>query len=423
MHIVILGNGIAGITAAIHLRRWSKHQISVISEESPFFFARTALMYVFMGHIRQKDTEPYERSFWEKHHIRRIQAKVSQVLPNRKSLLLSDGRLITYDNLILASGSRPAMPGIPGEQLPGIQGFYHLRDLERLEAAAHTINHALIIGGGLIGIELAEMLHARHIPLTMLIREAQLLDFMLPPSESAMADAHVRSQGITIRPQTLVSQFNDAGTGQLTGVSTMDKEEIKANFAAIAIGVSPEIAYLDGSGIETRTGILTDAYLRTSDPDIFAAGDVVELRQAPPGRRPTEALWYTARQMGECVARNICQTPEPYRPGLWYNSAKFFHLEYQVYGHVPLADKDSDYETLYWQHPQAQKSIRIAWHRASQSVSGFLLMGIRYRQDVCEQWISSHTPIKKVLEQLPLANFDPEFSARYEKEIQQLYQP
>lgn len=417
MHIVILGNGIAGITAAIHIRRWSKYRITVISAESDFFFSRTALMYVFMGHMRLKDTEPYERTFWEKQHIQRLKATVTDILMDSKTVRTSDGQLIAYDKLVIATGSRPAMPGIPGEQLPGIQGFYHLQDLDSLETAAPHMHKALIIGGGLIGLELAEMLHSRQIPLTIITREEKVLNFLLPPPESDMVEHHIRSQGIDIRLATGIRSFTDEGRGRLSGALTLSDEYITADFAGITMGVRPNIAFLEGSGIEIRSGILTDEYLQTNIPDVFAAGDCVELRNPPPGRRATEALWYTARQMGEAVARNICQPPTPYQPGIWFNSAKFFHLEYQVYGHVPLSDKDTEFDSLGWQHPDGHKSIRIGWHRSDKTVSGFLLLGIRYRQEVCEQWISRRTPIDWVLKHLHLANFDPEFAPRYEKEL------
>jgi 3-phenylpropionate/trans-cinnamate dioxygenase ferredoxin reductase component len=417
MHIVILGNGVAGITAAIHIRRWSNYRITVISAESDFFFSRTALMYVFMGHMRLKDTEPYERTFWEKQLIQRLRASVTDILMDSKTVRTSDGQLITYDKLVIATGSRPAMPGIPGEQLPGIQGFYHLQDLDSLETAAALMKKALIIGGGLIGLELAEMLHSRHIPLTMLIREEKVLDFLLPPPESDLVERHIRNQGIDIRLGTGIRSFTDESKGRLSGALTLSGEHVAADFAGITIGVRPNIAFLEGSGLETRSGVLTDEYLQTNVPDVFAAGDCVELRNPPPGSRATEALWYTARSMGEAVARNICQPPTPYQPGIWFNSAKFFHLEYQVYGHVPLSDNDPEYDVLGWQHPEGHKSIRVGWHRTDKTVSGFLLLGIRYRQEVCEQWISRRTPIDWVLKHLHLANFDPELAPRYEKEL------
>jgi hypothetical protein len=120
--------------------------------------------------------------------------------------------------------------------------------------------------------------------------------------------------------------------------------------------------------------------------------------------------------MGETIAKNVCNVPTKYYPGLWYNSAKFLDIEYQVYGNVP-AILPEDTISLFWQHPKENKSIRINYKKDSNIVTGFNLMGIRYRHHVCEKWILDQTPIDVVLENLSLANFDVEFSDQYEQNV------
>jgi NAD(P)H-nitrite reductase large subunit len=161
MRILIIGNGIAGATAARNIRMRSDHAVTMISDESWQPFSRTALMYVYMGRLKLENTYLYEADFWEKNRIERILGRVTRIYPNNRTLALADGRTLPFDCLILAAGARPNMPGLPGETLGGVQGLYHLHDLDTLEKQTPGITRAVIVGGGLIGVELAEMLHAR----------------------------------------------------------------------------------------------------------------------------------------------------------------------------------------------------------------------------------------------------------------------
>ena len=124
--------------------------------------------------------------------------------------------------------------------------------------------------------------------------------------------------------------------------------------------------------------------------------------------------------MGKTVAQTICNQPTKYDPGIWFNSAKFFDIEYQVYGDIPTKTPDH-ITSLYWQHPTENKAIRINYDTASGEVTGFNLMGIRYRHAVCEKWIADKTNIQTVIENLSLANFDPEFFDEYESVFIEMY--
>ena len=171
MHVAIIGNGISGITAARWIRKLSDHQITVISSESDLFYSRTALMYIYMGHMRYEDTQPYPASFWEKSNINRIFNHVKTIDFHDKMLLFINGDTLKYDKLILALGSNYNKFGWPGQHLQGVRGLYHFQDLEYLEEKSADISHAVIVGGGLIGIELAEMLHSRQKMVSLLVRE------------------------------------------------------------------------------------------------------------------------------------------------------------------------------------------------------------------------------------------------------------
>lgn len=416
MHVVIIGNGISGITAARFIRKQSDHRITVISSETDYFFSRTALMYVYMGHMRFKDIQPYENWFWQKNRINLLKTRVEGIHTEKKSVALSDGSSIPYDNLVLALGSKPNKFGWPGQDLQNVHGLYSYQDLQAMEAGSRHLHRAVIVGGGLIGIEMAEMFHSRHIPVTFLVREKSYWDAVLPAEESQMINRHILEHGIDLRLGAEMKEIIDDGSGKAGAVITGTGERIHCGYVGLTAGVSPNIDFLKGSPIELRRGILVDEHLRTNIPDIYAIGDCVELRNPNPGRRAIEAVWYTGRMMGETAAYNICGTPVAYDPGIWFNSAKFLDIEYQVYGQVP-AQPDPQLAQLYWEHPSGKKSIRLVYDVAKGNIAGFNLMGVRFRHEVCEKWIREKTNIETVLMNLDLAHFDPEFFPLYQQEL------
>ena len=420
MHILIIGNGISGITAARYIRKLSDHRITVISDESDYFFSRTALMYVYMGHLRQQDTQPYEPWFWDKNRIERFKGRVAQVNYATKTAHTTDGTTIAYDKLILATGSHPNKFGWPGQDLDGVHGLYHWQDLEAMERHSPGLQRAVIVGGGLIGIEMAEMFHSRHIPVTMLVRENSFWSSILPAGESQMVNRHILEHGIDLRLQTELKEVLPDENGKCRAIITSNGEEIACGFVGLTVGVSPNIGFLKGGELATNRGILVNEFLETNQPDVYAIGDCAELQQPNPGRRAIEAIWYTGRMMGKAVAQNILGHRSTYDPGIWFNSAKFLDIEYQVYGDVRAILPETQ-TGIYWEHASGKKSIRLIFDTRTQAIVGFNLMGVRYRHEVCEKWIQSATPIEEVLQNLGLANFDPEFFEEYEADLIQIY--
>lgn len=422
MNVVIIGNGIAGTNAARHIRkRDSDCRIIMVSEETLQPFSRTALMYVYMGHVRLEDTQLYEPWFWEKNRIERVLGRVSGVDTAAQKVHLSDGGAIAYDRLIVASGSKSNKFGWPGQDLKGVSGLYHLQDLEAMETYSAGLQRAVVVGGGLIGIEMVEMFLSRGVLVTFLVREQSFWDVALPYEESQMVNRHIREHGVDLRLGTELQEILGDGQGRARAALTKNGEEIPCGFVGLTVGVSPNVDFLRDSGIALNRGVLVDEYLQTSAPNVYAIGDCAELRNPLPGRRPIEAIWYSGRMMGQTVAATVCGQTERYVPRLWFNSAKFFDIEYQIYGDVP-AQTPEGVVSLYWEHPQGKMAVRINYREADGAVLGFHLMGVRYRHEVCERWILTQTPIQTVLENLELANFDPEFFRQYEPEIRALYE-
>lgn len=417
MHIVIIGNGISGITAARHIRKGSDYRITVISKESEYFFSRTALMYVYMGHMKFEHTKPYEDWFWKKNRIDLLYDEILKVDIQTKSVILHSGQAIRYDKLIIACGSTPKKFGCPGQDLQGVQGLYSKQDLESMEMYTKDIQHAVIVGGGLIGIEMAEMLRSRKIPVTCLVREKHYWESVLPPEESMMISSHIAEHEVDLRLNTRLMEILPDQHGRVKGVVTENHETIYCQFAGIAIGVIPAVDFIKGSGIACKRGVLVNKFLETNIPDVYAIGDCAEFADRLPNRKHIEQVWYTGRIMGETVAATICSSrPTQYNPGTWFNSAKFFDIEYQTYGWV-FPKLQQDEQTFYWENRQKRISLRINFHSTSHAINGVMTLGMRLRQATFNQWIQEHRTVEYVLEHLPEANFDPEFQQQHERSI------
>jgi len=427
-HIVIIGNGISGVTAARHIRKKSDKKITIISAETDFFFSRTALMYVYMGHMKFEHTQPYEPWFWKKNRINLKKGFVSKVHSKSNEIEFSNGEKLAYDKLIIATGSKPNKFGWPGQNLNGVMGMYHKQDLENLEKYApnNTIcKRAVIVGGGLIGIELAEMLHSRNIPVTFLVREQSFWNDVLPAQESSMINQEILNNHIDLRLGVNLKEIKSDENGNVKSIVIAETgEEIECNVVGLTAGVSPNVNFLKNSesgtehsrSIEIGRGVKVNRFLETNIKDIYSIGDCAEQHEAIGQRKPIEAVWYTGRMMGETLAQTICGNKTEYKPGHWFNSAKFFDIEYQTYGWVWAQPKENE-ARFYWEHKSGKKCIHINYDKNTKKFIGINTFGIRMRHEFFDTVLTEKRTVNYVLEHLTDANFDPEFYKLHEVEI------
>jgi NAD(P)H-nitrite reductase large subunit len=416
MKILIIGNGIAGITAARNIRKQdAEAEICVISKETPYFFSRTALMYVFMGHMKFEHTQPYENSFWSKNRIDLLQDEVLNIDFDSKSIGLKNSSSRPYDKLILATGSLPNLMPIKGLELEGVQGFYSKNDLDKIELAAQSTQKAIIVGGGLIGVEVAEMLISRGIKVDFLVREQSFWRVVLPAEESAMISDHIQSHGVNLMFETEIESINGF-ENKVNSITTKSGENIDCSLVCMTIGVHPNIDFLKNTALKTERGILVDEFLATNRADVFAVGDCVQHLNPPPNRRTIEQIWYSGRMMGEVVAANVLGKKIKYKPGVFFNSAKFFNIEYQTYGTVS-SEIDDSVRSFHWKHEKENILVRLNYDADSQCFIGLNTFGIRMKHEVVVNWIETKKSIQFVVQNLKKANFDPEFFNLYENKI------
>ena len=420
MHILIIGNGISGITCARNIRKHSNDAITVISSETEHFYSRTALMYIYMGHLRYQDTKPYEDWFWEKNRIKLVKDHVTSIDVNSKELSLQTGSTVRYDKLVIATGSKSNKPPFKGIDLQGVQGLYGMQDLEAMFEYTKGIKRGVIVGGGLIGIEMAEMLLSKNIHVSFLVREPLFWNKVLPGEEAALVTRHIKEHHLDLRLSTELKEIIGGEDGKVQRVVTSKGDEIECQFVGITVGVSPNISFLKDSGIETDRGILVNEYFETNIPDVYAIGDCAQYRNPIAGRKAIEQVWYTGRIHGETLAQTLIGKKTAYNPGPWFNSAKFFDVEYQTYGKVD-ATPNSEEHSFYWEHPDGKVCFRVVYGKEDETVIGFNSLGMRLDHNLCDRWLQEKKPIDDVMAHLYQLNFDPEFFGKHENSILSSY--
>ena len=421
MHHVILGNGVAGMEAALALRaRDDEARITLVSAEHDHFFSRPALMYVFAGQTSLRDTEPYDRGLYERMRFERVSRRVASLDAAGHALVFEDGSRLAYDRLLLAVGSLARPAPWPGAEGPGLHYFVTLRDLEALDREAKKGMKAAVLGGGLIGVEVAEVLHDRGLHVSFVIREGWYFPVALDRNEASLVAEHARAHGVDVRLGATVDAVRRGDDGRIRGVRLAGGDEVAADLVVSTIGVVPNTGFLAGSALTlAKSGAIeTDDALRTSAPDVWAAGDCANVTWYDGSRRP-EQLWYTARDQGRLAARSMLGDEIAYRRGAWYNSAKFFDLEYTTAGYVPVSTgpdgnpvvPPADLRTWFQRVPGRFESQRIVVK--GDRVVGFNMLGSRWNHEPLLDWIQERRPLEWVLKHLPEAQFDEELSPRF----------
>ncbi|MGO9241254.1 MAG: NAD(P)/FAD-dependent oxidoreductase [Bryobacteraceae bacterium] len=406
MRYAIVGNGVAGVTAALGLRARDAHaSITLISGEADYFFSRTALMYAFLDRLSRRDLEPYERGVFEAQRIELVRGWVKDLDAQTRTLTLDSGRTLGWDRLLIATGSRPRRPQWEGLESvrEGQVHFVSMQDLEACERAVRRGAKAVVVGGGLIGIELVECLHWAGMEVSFLIREPWYWPVALSDAESAMVIAHLRRHGVNVVTGETVTAVAADDSGVVTGVLTEASRRYECRLLGVSIGVEPAVEWLRAVTTPPRLmrGIVVDAGFRTSLPDVFAAGDCAEVELS--GRAAVvEQLWYSAKRQGGLAAQAMLGDAVHYEPPIFFNSSRFFEIEYTAVGRFSEAMRE-----FYHRFEGRDASLRLGEENGA--VKACNMLGSRWDHKVLEGWVREHRSLEDVMSRLDEAQFDVEF--------------
>ena len=277
MRFVIIGNSAAGLAGAETIRRLEPQApITIISDEPYPPYCRPLLTYLLGGNIQEKDLWLKATDYYQHWQFSPILGKRAvQVDPNTKTVLLDSGDAIPYDRLLVASGARPTLPDIPGQDL---QGVFTVRTLDQFKAMQQMLQpemRIVVIGAGLVGIKTAQALVHRGFDVIVVERETQAWSVSLDETAADLLHQAIMRVGVKLRLQSIPVALSGQN-GRVKGVVLKDGTEIPADLVIIGIGVIPNTEFLSGAGLSDPYGLTVDSQLRTAREDIFAAGDCVQ---------------------------------------------------------------------------------------------------------------------------------------------------
>jgi len=274
--IVIIGSGQGGLQMAASLRQEKfEGSIVLIGEEPGLPYQRPPLSKAYMEDGNGAALALRSGSFFERSEITLLDGRRAVAIDRKaQEIALDDGRRTSYDHLILATGARNFLPPIPGITARGVMSLRTLTDAERLRSAIARASHAVVVGGGFIGLEFAAMARKSGLPVTVVEAAERLMARAVSPAMSrAFLEKH-RAMGSNVRLNALAGAVLTDVEGRARGVSLADGTAIAGDLILIATGVRPNVELAAEAGLENANGIAVDGLLRTSDPAVSALGDV-----------------------------------------------------------------------------------------------------------------------------------------------------
>ena len=319
MEYVIVGAGPAGVIAAETLRQSDPGgAITIVNDEAERPYSRMALPYLLADNIDEAGTHlRHGPQHYEKLRIGLRQGRVAGIAPGAKTVTLEGGETLAYDKLLLATGSHTTRPPIPGMDLPGVENCWTLEDGRRIARQAKVGSRVVLMGAGFIGCIVLEALAERRVELTVVEMADRMLPRMMDHIGGDMIKRWCESKGVNILTSTGVTAIEAVGEG--LRLSFDDGNALEADLVVCATGVKPNIAFLEGSGIETDMGVLVDHQLKTSVADIYAAGDVAQGPDFSTGRQEIHAIQPTASEHGRIAALNMAGGETRFRGSLSMN--------------------------------------------------------------------------------------------------------
>lgn len=331
---VIIGAGVAAIAAAEAIRAAdATGEITLVSDDPHGYYSRPGLAYYLTGEIPRSFLFPWRDTEFKHLRLRHLQLPVTHLRSIEHRLTLADGRTLSFDRLLLATGARAAKPALDGIDLPQVVKLDHLDDAERIIRLARKARAAVVVGGGITALEIVEGLRRHCRRVHYLLRGDRYWSNVLDEVESRIVMDRLAAEGVHIHYRTEVASVQ-ARRGRVAGIVTKAGERIPCDLLAIAIGVAPRAELAQAAGLQVDRGVLVDEQLRASAPDIFAAGDVAQVFDPRTGKALLDTLWNIARSQGSIAGQNMAGGGAQYTKPVPLNVTRLAGLTTTIIGAV-----------------------------------------------------------------------------------------
>ena len=412
---VIVGNGIAGITAAEMLRgEDAACSITVVADDPYPAYYRPALKDYLGGRLLEEKLWARPSTYYREQRIRFVPGRIVGIDTRQHFAHLHNGKRMAYDRMLLANGARPRTLSCSGLDLAGVSTLRTIADYQEILRRLQHVNRVVVVGSGTLALESAETLRHRGYEVTHLIRGNTLWSEVLNAVASDMVLQEERRDGIDARTGEEIREIVGKN-GQVSAVITTSGERIACELVLIAVGIEPLVDFIRASGIACGRGVKVDSGMRTSDPHIYAAGDVIETSDEFTGRTRVLGQWLPAIQQAQVAAYNmlgLLSPQHPFYPGSqhaarsaymnYYNATLLYGLDFVSVG-MTTRPKEPGYKELVAE-AQARNYRKVILKQGV--IVGALLLGQRERALAFKRAIDHRVNLATVADRLFNEDFD-----------------
>jgi nitrite reductase (NADH) large subunit len=359
---LIIGNGVAGTTAAENIRKNDANgEITIVTDEDLPFYYRVRLPDLLGGRVTESELIAKKKEWYTKKNIYlKLNSRITAADPDTKKVQSAGGDFFTYDRLLLAHGSHPFIPPVKGADMKGVFAIHNITDVRRVSAAAGEVDEVILIGGGLLGLEAANSLHGLGKKITVIEFFPRLLPRQLDNEGATRLQRYFEDKGLSFRLGATTREIK--GNGRVEQVVLENGDVLLTKMVIISAGVRPSLELAQMLDVNTDKGVIVDKHLQTSNPDIFAAGDVIEFD----GR--TYGIWPAAMEQGKVAGTNISGGNATYGGTILSNILKVAGIDLASAGEI---DVERRYESKIVANAGIYKRVIIDNNR----VIGCIMLG------------------------------------------------
>ena len=341
MRYVIIGAGVAGISAIEAIRSVDAVGEIIMISDDPFgFYSRPGLAYYLTGELPDKALFPRAKEHYQRLNFNFLKARVTRIFRSDRAVLVDGKSRLTYDKLLIAVGARAMPLEVSGANLDGVVKLDHLGDARHIMKLARRGKTAVVVGGGITALELTEGLLARGMNVNYLLRGDRYWSNVLDKHESHVVEDRLKEEGVILLHKAELKEITGRH-GRVSQVRLQDGRVLKCDLLAFAVGISPCLELMEGTQLAKDRGILVNEQLQTTDPDIYAAGDVAQVYDPLTGKSALDSLWNPAREQGQVAGWNMAGRRAAYLKSPPFNVTRLAGLTTTIIGVVGRG-KDED---------------------------------------------------------------------------------
>jgi NADPH-dependent 2,4-dienoyl-CoA reductase/sulfur reductase-like enzyme len=377
---VIVGGGLAGVSAVQGIREFDKEgSVLLIGKEKSLPYHRPPLSKkLWLGEKRVDEIFVYDEQFYERNSVKVVTGtEVTALNADRKTISCENGSIYRFDRLLLATGGIPRTLPIPGGALDGICYFRYLDDYLRMRSEAAEGKSAVIIGGGFIGSEIAAVLNANKVDVTMIFPASYLVHRVFPEYLGKAIQGRYIERGIKIFAGDKPVSFSREESRFLT--HTANGKQIESDMLIVGVGMAPSMELAQGAGLKTGNGIIANEYLQTSHPDIYVAGDNAWFPYLALGRSMRLEHWDNALNQGLWAGRSMAGAHEP------FNYMPYFFSDLFEFGYEAVGEVNAELETFAdW---QKENDTGVIYYLRDGKVRGVMMCNVWDKVDAARELI------------------------------------